>query len=262
MASRPTATVLKVAAAALFICLMQTGFAQRGGGHASFAAHGSPHVTSHFSGGFRASTSRPSFAPSRAGFAPRSFAARRQFMPTGMPGGNRTSYRPGFSARQPQYRSDRYRRPYRGPRRSPYVNTAWNIWPGWTVPYYIGYPDDYGYDYEDNGDDPTNQAQPYQEDAYNEAPYAEEPEPWPAYPPTQPVSSQTSAPPAQQETVTLIFKDGRQPEQIRNYMITGSTLYVLDQKRQEIPIKDLDLTATVTTNRGAGVDFQLPQGTR
>lgn len=176
-----------------------------------------------------------------------------------MPGGSRTSYRPRFSARQPQYRSDLYRRPYRGPHRSPYVNTAWNIWPGWTVPYYIGYPDDYGYDY---GDDQSTQAQPYQEDAYDWAPDAEELEPWPAYPPSQPVPTQAALPPAQQDAVTLIFKDGRQPEQIHNYMITSGTLYILDQRRQEIPIKDLNLTATVSANREAGVDFQLPQDTR
>lgn len=166
-------------------------------------------------------------------------------------------YRPGFSARQTQGRPDRYRRPYRGRYRYPYANTGWGISPGWPVPYYIGYPGDYGYD---SSDDETPQAQPYQEDAYYPAPDGEESEPWPAYPPQQPVSSQITPAPAQQETVTLIFKDSRQPQQVRNYMITGNTLYVLDQRRQEIPMKDLDLAATVKANRDAGIDFLLPSG--
>lgn len=176
-------------------------------------------------------------------------------------------YRPAFNQRSPQYhpgqyRPDRYRRPYRGGYRRPYVNIAWNVWPGSQVPYYLGYPDDFGYDYDnDQADDQAQQAQPAQEDAYAGEPYAREPEPWPAYPPEQPAGAAGQPVPAAQEPVTLIFKDGRQPEQVHNYMMTGSTLYVLDQKRREIPIQDLDLTATANANRDAGVDFPLPPGT-
>ncbi|HEY4382557.1 MAG TPA: hypothetical protein VGN01_19580 [Acidobacteriaceae bacterium] len=58
--------------------------------------------------------------------------------------------------------------------------------------------------------------------------------------------------------VTLIYKDGRPSEQIQNYMLTRSTLYVQEQRLREIPVADLDLPATEKINKAAGVDFQLP----
>jgi hypothetical protein len=57
--------------------------------------------------------------------------------------------------------------------------------------------------------------------------------------------------------VTLVYKDGR-TEQIHNYMLTRTTLYVQDQQRREIAIADLDLDATAKVNRDAGGDFQIP----
>jgi hypothetical protein len=63
--------------------------------------------------------------------------------------------------------------------------------------------------------------------------------------------------PASEEAVTLIFKDGRPPEQIHNYLLTRSTLYVGDPHRA-IPTDQLDLDATAKVNQAAGVDFQLP----
>jgi hypothetical protein len=174
----------------------------------------------------------------------------------------RIPYRSGFDSRSQHYRPDRYRRPYRGGYRYPYVNTVSNAWPGWSYPYYLGYPDDYDDDqaqYDQAQYDQAQQAPPDQEDAYAGAPYAGEPEPWPAYPPEEPSAPQTA--PAPQESVTLIFRDGRPQEQIHNYMMTGNTLYVLDQKRREIPLKDLDLAATTRANQDAGVDFNPPAGT-
>jgi hypothetical protein len=58
--------------------------------------------------------------------------------------------------------------------------------------------------------------------------------------------------------VTLIFKDGRSPEQIQNYMLTRTTLYVQETRLREIPVDQLDLPATQKVNKDAGVDFQLP----
>jgi hypothetical protein len=58
---------------------------------------------------------------------------------------------------------------------------------------------------------------------------------------------------------TLIFKDGRPPVKVQNYALTSNTLYALDgELRQEIPLSLLDVPATVTANRAAGVDFELP----
>jgi hypothetical protein len=67
------------------------------------------------------------------------------------------------------------------------------------------------------------------------------------------------APVHAQPTTVLIFKDGRPPEKVHNYALTGSTLYALDgDMNREIPLALLNLPATVETNRAAGVDFALP----
>jgi len=68
-----------------------------------------------------------------------------------------------------------------------------------------------------------------------------------------------AAPVHVQPTTILIFKDGRPPEKVHNYALTGSTLYALDgDMRQEIPLALLNVPATVEINRAAGVDFSLP----
>ena len=68
-----------------------------------------------------------------------------------------------------------------------------------------------------------------------------------------------AAPVHAQPATTLIFKDGRPPVQVHNYALTASTLYALDgDSRQEIPLSQLDVPATVEANRKAGVDFALP----
>jgi hypothetical protein len=62
-----------------------------------------------------------------------------------------------------------------------------------------------------------------------------------------------------QPTTTLIFNDGRPPAQVHNYALTATTLYALDgDLRKEIPLSQLNVQATVETNRAAGVDFSLP----
>lgn len=104
-------------------------------------------------------------------------------------------------------------------------------------------------------------------------------EPSPAQPPDQPDDQQQSAPPdpPQQpiafhraphraapsseptsQAVTLVFKDGRPPEKIYNYMLTGNTLTVLDENRHSIPVSQLDADATIAANLKAGVAFSIP----
>ena len=60
------------------------------------------------------------------------------------------------------------------------------------------------------------------------------------------------------QPLTLIFNDGRPPEQAYNYMLTTSALYVLDGEHQTIPLRELDLTTMSDVNRKAGVDFRAP----
>jgi len=69
-------------------------------------------------------------------------------------------------------------------------------------------------------------------------------------------------PEADEAAVTLVFKDGRPNEQIHNYMLTRTALYVQDQRLRTIPVDQLDLAAMDKLNKDAGVDFQLPASTR
>ena len=62
-----------------------------------------------------------------------------------------------------------------------------------------------------------------------------------------------------QDALTLVFADGRPSVQIHNYMLTRTTLYVLDAHRRDIPLDELDLAATAKVNRDAGIDFRLPE---
>lgn len=74
-------------------------------------------------------------------------------------------------------------------------------------------------------------------------------------PPSGPVEPLPSA------ALTLVFKDGHS-QQIRNYAMTQTTLYVLDDAasghRPEIPLNLINVAATEKMNRDAGVDFNVP----
>ena len=86
------------------------------------------------------------------------------------------------------------------------------------------------------------------------------PAPRPAY--TAEVPTPAAPLPDQPET-TLVFKDGRAPQQVQSYAVTRTTLYVLDgARRREIPLSQIDLPATQQTNRDAGVDFNVPAGAK
>ncbi len=170
---------------------------------------------------------------------------------------------------------------------------------GWIAPDYLGYCDpdfddcnaglgDYGapgYGYGapgyDDGAPSYGDAQGYegeQSQGYGGpaaappddiAPYAGQPQPYapsssqPYAPAAQSTAVQSAAaqpaPAAAEDAITLVFKDGRPPEQIRNYALTRTTLYVIrDGHRRDIPVSDLDLAATERANETAGVAFRLP----
>jgi hypothetical protein len=144
--------------------------------------------------------------------------------------------------------------PYRPIYRSGFVHTV-PQYAGWIGPDYFGYPDDAGYDdgtsypgYAANGD----YAQPNDQ----------EPPP-PFLPAPEPVQPTASTPVAENsEAITLVFKDGRASEQIHNYILSRTTLSVLDGHHHDIPVDALDLAATERANREAGVDFKLPDASR
>jgi hypothetical protein len=157
---------------------------------------------------------------------------------------------------------------------------------------YVGFPyyaDPFSFgnawDWNDRGDT-AQQAQPSapaRPDYGPQAPYGEGPGPYeqgygpPPRPPYSPdaYSQQSSvAPPVASNSapqsdgldhppVTLIFSDGRPPEQVNSYVLTGSSIFVAEHGHQRvIPVADLDLPATIAQNREAGVDFALPSGSR
>lgn len=74
-----------------------------------------------------------------------------------------------------------------------------------------------------------------------------------------PASPQMQYVPGSSDMVILIYKDGRPPEQIQNYLATRTTLTILDGgRRRVVPLDDLNIPATMRANRETGVDFKLP----
>ena len=141
---------------------------------------------------------------------------------------------------------------------------------GWYDPYLFDDADDSGYDdaaaypanqYDQNAvnggyDGQSPDQGPYEQGPY-QTPYPGPPIPYRMQPP---VAVPSSAPASESgESITLVFRDGRPSEQIHNYILSRTTLSVLDQHRQDIPVDALDLAATQKANREAGVDFRLPQ---
>jgi hypothetical protein len=144
---------------------------------------------------------------------------------------------------------------------------------GWYDPYLFDYADDNGYDdaaaypYDQSAESGGYNGQQPDQGSYEQGPYEQGPyqgPPIPYQPQPQPHTAAPSSAPASEtgEAVTLVFKDGRPSEQIHNYILSRTTLSVLDQHHQEIPVGDLDLAATQKANRDAGVDFSLPGASR
>jgi hypothetical protein len=115
-----------------------------------------------------------------------------------------------------------------------------------------GYPDTIGI-----GDDDTQASQTNAAEGNEGQPEEQGPPPLVPYQPSYDLPHPSAATESQ-ETVTLIFKDGRPPEQIHNYLLTRTTLYVGDVPHRDIPTAQLDLAATAKVNHDAGVEFRLP----
>lgn len=280
-----------LAAAALALAIAIPAAAQRGGGHAGFSARSAPapRSGSAFHGSF---ASRTSFGYSSGpmtrmpmAYAPRAVGPGVAY-PVGAPAIRPTFYRYGTSTTGRNFTLRGYPRPYYG------------FYPGVVYLSYGGLYDDWDDSY-DNSQQPAPEpeytyASPQPDSSYPPPPDttypqpASEPESSYAYPQPAPASPYAypapgySAPgyapyapqpapaapqmqyvPGSSDTVTLIFKDGRPPEQIQNYLATRSTLTILDNgRRREIALTDLDIPATIKANRETGVDFELPAASR
>lgn len=117
-----------------------------------------------------------------------------------------------------------------------------------------GYADDSYAQQQQPAEPEANQPYPAQPaDGYAPSPDTE-PGPWAPQMYRQPASAALR----QEASVTIVFKDGRPPEHVRNYALTRTALLVTGQQLREIPLDEIDLAATQQINRAAGVDFQLP----
>ena len=249
-----------VALALVWIGITIPVCAQRGGGHGGGgSSHGG--FSGHAGGSFRGggfSSSRPS----RGGMSSQYSGNRGGAIRQGRPG---FALRPptGYGGRSSNFANGQFRRPFRPPYRSPYRGAygyGYGIFPGlgWG-----GYSGDGWYDdsSEDSGatSDPNDGYVGY--DGYD----AQSDQNVPPYPesgygtPYDPnVPNVPSAPPLKESAITVVFKDGRAPLQVHNYILSRTTLSVLDAQHREIPVADIDLAATQKANFDAGVSFQLP----
>lgn len=156
-----------------------------------------------------------------------------------------------FGRRPGNVGEDRYRRPYT----RFYGQAAPYGAPAWTGPAYPG-DWDFGF-YDDSGYTSAPPASyPGEDDSAPTPPDRAESAPPPSF---RPSYQQPQPDPKDQTGVTLIFKDGRPSEQIRNYLLTRTTLYVQEKRLRQIPVDQLDLAATEKVNKDADVDFQLPR---
>ena len=204
---------------------------------AGYRAVGPPGLRTPYSGN-RFVAGRPS--PARPSYDPRGAGLSR--------GGNRDRDR--FDARRRQFQN--------------WVVYTYPNWPGY--PYLID-PNFYNlglYDWGDSdGSAPDNSAY----DQNGPAPLYPPPYPDEGYGPPgeQPAAAAPAAPsaPAPEQPLTVIFKSGRAPIEVQNYLMTAKVLTDLDsQHYEQIPLDQIDLAATQRINTAAGVDFQVPGASR
>jgi len=248
-------------------------WAQHGGSRGSGGGGASSHAAAPSFHGSFASAGRPGFAtaPRYTGYARVSPAYQgRAYSASGVP-----YVRPG-EGHDPHGHGYGYR--WRGG----YAVTPWVGVSGWAGPGYLGYGDSYVD--ADGGDDssPDGQAdvdgqaygpQPYYGEQLGdgsssgpsqEQPYQVAAAPYPGDAPYAEAAPQAAPrvvaaePPAPEDAVTIVFKDGRAPLQIHNYALTPTMLYVTDARHRDIPLADIDLAATDKANREAGVSFTVP----
>jgi hypothetical protein len=243
------AIAIVVAGLSLPVC------AQRGGGHGSGGFGGRSSFASRSAPAFHSAAppmgrvnfmGSPQFNPNRYVAAPRLSPGRGAV--AGYPGRGPVS----------SGRRGGYRRPYT-PAYGFGLATGYSIWPGSLLG--SGLYDGPGF-YDNSAYGDPNYADPAPPADYAAQPYPAPPVQEAEVAPPEGYRPAYEKQPESEAAVTLVFKDGRPNQQIHNYMLTRTTLYVQDEHRREIPVADLDLAATQKINKDEGVDFQLPGASR
>jgi hypothetical protein len=259
------------------IALAAPAFAQHGGMHAGsagsrgFAGHAnfSGHAGISRPGGFARPAQSFRYGGAGAGFremAPSHYSNLR--VPYN--GSRFMADRPSFAARSSDLsrtwdrgedrdrdRFDARRRQFRD-----WYVTAYPLWLGYGYPYDLdpgffdwGEPDDSGNDQSgagvyDQGGPPPPYPAVYPEEDFGA-------------PSEQPEAAAPITATAPEQPLTVIFKDGRAPEKVQNYMMTASVLTDLDpQHYEKIPLDQVDVDATQRVNSAAGVEFEIPGAAR
>jgi hypothetical protein len=125
-------------------------------------------------------------------------------------------------------------------------------------------PGFYDWDDSDNSDYVQNDAAPYYPAPYPDYGYGAPGE----IPPASAQGQQRAfagpaAPSAPEQPLTVIFKSGRDPVKMQNYMMTAKVLTDLDSRHYEqIPIDQIDVVATQWANSAVGVRFEIPSASR
>lgn len=172
---------------------------------------------------------------------------------------NRNQYRPEYVS--PNRSGNRDHDLFRNRRREfiDWYASVYPAWPGYGYPYELnpGFLD-WG-DYDDSTNEQGSLAPSYP-DPYLEPEYGP-PEGYPGTSEPEDNSSveQSATSAEYRPPLTVIFKDGRLPESIENYMMSATLLTNFDSNHYErIPMDQIDIAATQQANRANGVDFQIP----
>lgn len=135
-------------------------------------------------------------------------------------------------------------------------------WPVYGYPYVID-PGFYDWGNSDSGDSGASAYDQGGTTPAYPAPYPGEGYGPPSQQPFAPAPAAVSAPLSNKQPLTVIFKDGRAPIKMQNYMMTATVLTDLDaQHYEQIPLDQVDRVATQWVNSAAGVDFQIPSAAR
>ncbi|MGA2906858.1 MAG: hypothetical protein ABSE36_04085 [Terracidiphilus sp.] len=284
-------------AAIALLALAMPALAQHGGAHAgSFGGRGfsgASGFSSHSAFSHPAFSQSPGFArpapPVRYGafpgvrfraFGPQNYSGPRNYSSLRSPynrnrfAAGRLSYDPRAAALSRGFDRDRGRNPDRDRfdrRRRDFQNWVVNTYPYWPGYPYLYDPNSYDLGFDDWDDSEAAASDTSQSGSYepDQAPgnYASDQNgPALLYPPypnqgyAAPVGEAgTAAPAISGMPLTVIFKNGRAPITVRNYLMTSRVLTDLDcQHYEQIPLDQIDLAATKRFNTFAGVDFQVP----
>jgi hypothetical protein len=151
-----------------------------------------------------------------------------------------------------------------------------NSYPYWSGYPYLLNPNFYNlglYDWSDsdNSTYDNSQAGGYESDQAPDSYLYDQNGPAPDYPPypnqgyaaPNQIAQAAATPPSPAQPLVVIFKTGRDPMKIQNYMMTAKFLTDLDsQHYEQIPLDEINLAATQNFNKVAGVEFQVPFSVR